>query len=331
MPQTSTFSLVLFLGLNATWPLANHAQICDPSTVPSGLEATYVPGVGAQLQWDLIPGSAGVQLKATSPSGSTITRRIVGFELAQFDVPGSLLSNGTYTWRVQAACSTIPPYNVTPISASNNFVVGPSGTCPSTVTDIDGNIYNTVEIGSQCWIARNLEVEHYQNGDEIPMLSNYEWIYTVNGARAVFAGNPINKNLYGLLYNWHTLNDTRGLCPSGWHVPSDLEWTELTDLLGGELVAGGALKELGILGIGTGLWQSPNAEATNTAGFSGLPGGYREYYGTYFYLGFYGFWWSSSEFDSTNAWRRRLDYHTGNVARFGTNKQFGMSVRCLKN
>jgi len=252
------------------------AQICDPTVAPSGLTSSYTLGSGALLKWDAIPGSIGVQIKATSTSGSDVTRRIFGFERDQYVVPEALLSLGTYTWRVQAACSITPPYAVTPVSVSNNFTVGGVGSCPATVTDIDGNTYTTVQIGGQCWMAENLQVEHYLNGDIIPAgLSNSAWQSTTGGAAAVYVNVAANKAAYGLLYNWHAVDDARGLCPTGWHEPADGEWTQLTDFLGGTSVAGGAMKTIGTLSAGTGLWLSPNADATNSSGFSGLPGGYR--------------------------------------------------------
>ncbi|MBI1193798.1 MAG: hypothetical protein GC205_11595 [Bacteroidetes bacterium] len=272
-------TLVLLCLSAVSVPLS--AQVCDPSVAPTGLTSTYTPGTGALLEWDAVPGSIGVQIKATSPSGSNVTRRIIGFERDQFLVPDVLLTPGTYTWQVQAACRTIPSFNVTPISTSNNFTVGVGSSCPATVTDLDGNVYTTVEIGSQCWTAENLKVERDRNGDNIPSgLSNSAWQATTDGASSVYNGVAANKATYGLLYNWFTTIDPRGLCPTGWHVPTDLEWTRLTDFLGGESVAGGAMKTTGTLSAGTGLWQSPNALATNSSGYSGLPGGFRFNEGT---------------------------------------------------
>ncbi len=309
-----------------------QAQICDPGVTPSGLTSTYIPGSGALLEWNAVPGSVGVQLKVDLPSGSSINRRIIGFERDQFAVPDALLSPGTYTWRVQAACSTVPPYSVTPISASNSFTVGGGVTCPSTVTDIDGNVYNTVLIGSQCWMAENLKVERYRNGNNINTgLSNIAWEVTGSGAFAVYNNLASNKATYGLLYNWYAAVDFRGLCPVGWHVPTDAEWTELTDFLGGSSVAGGKMKTTGTLAAGTGLWLAPNSAATNSSGFFGLPGGLRGVSGSYFGEGLLGYWWSSSEtltfgFDAFN---RSLYYLDGNAYIDDPEKPAGFSVRCL--
>ncbi len=312
--------------------LSLNAQVCDPSTAPTGLTSTYTPGSGALLEWDAVPGSVGVQLKVDLPAGPTINRRIVGPSVDQFFVPAALLSAGTYTWRVQAACSTVPPYDVTPISASSSFTVGGASTCPATVTDIDGNVYNTVQIGSQCWTAENLKVERYRDGSNIPTgLSNSAWSSTSSGAFAVYNNVAANKATYGLLYNWYAAVDPRGLCPTGWHVPTDEEWTELTDFLGGESVAGGAMKTTGTLSAGTGLWLSPNTAATNSSGFSGLPGGYCYFSGYFNFQGSLGVWWSSSEGSAGSAWDRLLIYIRASADRFNEDKENGFSVRCVRD
>ncbi len=306
-----------------------QAQVCDPSVAPTGLVSTYIPGSGALLEWNTVPGSVGVQLKVDLPSGSSINRRIMGFERDQFAVPDALLSHGTYTWRVQAACSSVPPFNVTPISASSSFTVGGGSSCPATVTDIDGNVYSTVEIGSQCWMAENLKVERYRNGDNIPTgLSSSSWGSTTSGAFAVYDNNAANKVIYGLLYNGYAAADPRALCPTSWHVPTDEEWTTLTEFLGGFSIAGGNMKTTGTLEAGSGLWFAPNAAATNSSGFSGIPGGV--YTGTFFSLGNSAYYWSSTESSTGRAWWRGLFYLDGNFGRTDGFKLLGQSVRCLK-
>jgi len=118
----------------------------------------------------------------------------------------------------------------------------------------------------------------------------------------------------------------QGVCPAGWHLPSDAEWTELTDYLGGTTGAGGKLKE-----TGTTHWNSPNTGATNETGFTALPGGYRYDFGTFYYIGFYGYWWSASEFNATSAWYRGMGYSNSNVGRDYYYKELGFSVRCLRD
>jgi len=317
----------------AMLPTALQAQPCDPFVTPSGLSSTYTPGVGVLLEWDKVPTSDGWQIKATTPSGANVTRRLIGGGLDQYLIPDAVLSPGVYTWQVQAACSIIPPYSLTLISAVANFTVGSGSSCPATVTDIDGNVYPTVQIGTQCWTSENLKVERYRNGDAIPTgLSDGAWIATTSGASAVYNDVPANKGIYGLLYNWFTIVDPRGLCPTGWHVPTNGEWTQLTDFLGGTTVAGGAMKTTGTLFEGTGLWESPNFAATNSSGFSALPGGFRYYGdGDYYDQGVYGCWWSSSEYSAANAWYLEVVYSDEFATRSSAFKQTGNSVRCLRD
>ncbi len=325
-----TFTALLMLVGLACQSL--QSQVCDPSLAPTGLNATYTEGVGVLLEWDAVPGSTGVQLKVDLPSGSSIYRNRIGSSIGLLFVPEWLLTPGTYTWRVQAACSSIPPYVVTPISASSSFTIG-EVSCPASVTDIDGNVYSTVQIGEQCWMAENLKVERYRNGDILPTgLSNSAWISMTSGAFAVYNNTATNKDTYGLLYNWFAAVDPRGLCPTGWHVPTDAEWTELTDLLGGQSDAGGKMKTTGSLEAGTGLWRAPNTAATNSSGFSGLPGGFRDYNnGNFGNKGFYGYWWSSSEYSTLVAWGRVLNYFGGEAFRDNAYMNYGFSVRCLRD
>ena len=141
--------------------------------------------------------------------------------------------------------------------------------------------------------------------------------------------NTDTINTYGRLYNWYTLNDSRNMAPTGWHIPSDTEWTTLTTYLGGESVAGGKLKE-----NCTTFWNSPNIGATNESGFTGLPGGYRIYYsyGSFSNLGYFGRFWSATEYFSSYAWSRYLNYNNAEVSRYGDDvKTSGFSVRCLKD
>jgi len=328
-PDMTSLRLLLFAAMLA--PIALLAQPCDPSIAPSGLSSTYTPGVGALLQWSAVPSSIGMQIKATTPSGSMVTRRLMGGVLDQYLVPDAAISPGVYTWEVQAACSTTPPYGVSLISAQDTFTVVGGTSCPAIVTDVDGNVYNTVQIGSQCWMQENLKVEHFRNGDNIPTgLGSSAWSTTTSAAFAVYDSVPANKGIYGLLYNWFTVSDTRGMCPTDWHVPKDGEWTQLTDFLGGTVIAGRKMKTTGTLDAGTGLWQSPNS-GVNSSGFSGLPGGYRKVFGNYNWLGKKGYWWSASQFSPTLAWRREIDHDNTFVNRNYSDKERGYSVRCVQD
>jgi uncharacterized protein (TIGR02145 family) len=195
-----------------------------------------------------------------------------------------------------------------------------------TVKDIDGNIYTTVTIGTQEWMAENLKVTHYRNGEAIPNITdNAQWNDLSTGAYCWYNNDePTVGDTYGALYNWFTVVDSRNLCPVGWHIPSDPEWTTLTDYLGGEYIAGGKLKETGTIH-----WLSPNTVATNESGFTGLPGGMRT--SDFDYIGIEGVWWSSTEYDSNYAFHRYIYYDSGSFTDSFFRKEFGFSVRCIKD
>lgn len=196
-----------------------------------------------------------------------------------------------------------------------------------TITDADGNIYTSVTIGTQVWMVENLKTTKYNNGDLIGTTSpatldisdestpKYQW---------AFDGNESNAATFGRLYTWFAAADSRGVCPSGWHVPSDSDWTTLITFLGGLEVAGDKLKE-----TGTVHWNNPNTGATNESGFTALPGGSR--YESFSYIGMTGYWWSSTEYSSTNAWRYCLFYQYSYVTRTNYLKYNGHSVRCIKD
>ena len=190
-----------------------------------------------------------------------------------------------------------------------------------------GYDYATVLIGEQCWFAENLRNENYKNGDAIPTdLSYSEWQSTDSGATADYIqagyGSESIVTNFGHLYNWHAVNDARGLCPSGWHVPTDGEWTILTDHLGGESVAGGQMK------ANYGWFNGGNG--TNSSGFSGLPGGTKSADGPWNYVGMTGYWWCSSP-NGSNAWLRSLSFHNEDVWRTNLNQSYGFSVRCVRD
>mgnify|MGYP000176795702 CR=1 FL=1 len=199
------------------------------------------------------------------------------------------------------------------------------------VVDIDGNVYQTIQIGDQIWMAENLKVTHYNDGTEIPTgYSNDDWANLSTDAYAVYDDNESNADTYGYMYNWYAV-ETDNLAPEGWHVPTDEEWTALSDYLGGSSVAGGKMKECTPGSCPESeYWNSPNTGATNESGFTGLPAGYREQSdGTCYNMGSIGYFWSSSENYSTTAWNRPLNYHSSSVHRYNFNKRNGFSVRCL--
>ena len=195
-----------------------------------------------------------------------------------------------------------------------------------TVTDIDGNIYNTIQIGDQVWMSENLKTSLYRNGGSIPNVTdNTLWSNSTIGAWSYYNNNVSNNAIYGKLYNWYTtLGDT--LCPTGWGVPTDAEWTTLTDSLGGESVAGRKMKSKGIT-----YWSSQSSGTDNSSGFSALPGGFRSS-GSFYSIRDYAWFWSATEIGSSYAWSRYLYYLGGNVVRYNDLKQsVGASVRCLRD
>jgi uncharacterized protein (TIGR02145 family) len=197
--------------------------------------------------------------------------------------------------------------------------------------DVDGNSYKTVQIGTQCWTQSNLKVSRYRDGDNIPTgLSNSAWQGTTAGAYAIYNNAPANDALYGKLYNHYAVMDSRGLCPTGWHVPSDGEWTTLENFLGGSSVAGGALKSTA-MHPAPGGWTSPNTGATNSSGFFAPPGGLRYDNGDFNLMATNGFWWSSSVSSASIAWYRYLYCGFSDVYRSYFDRAIGFSVRCCRD
>ena len=205
-------------------------------------------------------------------------------------------------------------------------VFGFTGLQAQTLKDIDGNVYKTVTIDTQVWMAENLKTTKYNDGNTIPLVTEkLAWVALKTPAYCWFNNDSSNKTVYGALYNWHTVY-TNKLCPIGWHVPSVKEWTILTTYLGGKKVAGGKLKEIGITH-----WESRNKGATNETGFTALPSGNRSTTGVYDFIGLTGYWWSSSEYSTTSAYYRLMYYNYGTVGETFYYKRNGFSVRCLRD
>ena len=197
----------------------------------------------------------------------------------------------------------------------------------NTVTDYDGNVYHTLTIGTQVWMAENLRVTHYRNGSIIPEVTdNTSWSALTTGAYCGYDNSTFYSDIYGMLYNWYAVQDSRNIAPIGWHIPSDAEWTILFDYLGGEFVAGGKLKE-----TGTTHWVSPNTGATNEKGFTALPGGIRGPDGVFSLLGNNGCWWSSTEDISGSAYGPIIYSGINSTSLSIYYKNAALSVRCLKD
>ena len=248
---------------------------------------------------------------------------------------------GTYTVKLTAT-NTYGSHMAT----KNNYItvvpILPGIPCPGmpTMTDYNGNIYNTVQIGTQCWMKENLKARNYLNGTAIPNITdNSTWASLSTGARCWYNNDSATyAATYGALYNWYAVDNTNGLCPTGWHVPTDLEWQTLEMYLGMSQSAansigfrgtdeGGKMKEAGLAH-----WNSPNTGATNSSGFTALPGGDRSSgSGSFNYIGKYGNCWSSAAATTASAWTRGLYYNFSNVDRYDYGKRNGFSVRCVRD
>jgi len=207
------------------------------------------------------------------------------------------------------------------------ITVSAGGAVTGIVVDIDSNVYNTVEIGTQWWMAEDLAATYFDNGTPIALeTDDSTWAnLTTSGYCWYNNDEGTYKDPYGALYNWYAVA-AGNLCPTGWHVPTDAEWTTLTDYLGGESVAGGAMKE-----TGTTYWATPNTSATNSSGFTALPAGFRDTDGTFLNLGSVVYFWSATQDNTTDAWTRTQHYNNGTVGRSSGSKTFGFSVRCVKD
>jgi len=287
----------------------------------------------ANLTWSSIAGAEEYIVLVSSNNNFTDTEYSI--TTSDTTVTTDALADGTHYWKVRAKNSV---GNYGGWSSYFTFSIG-----VSTITDIDGNVYQTVEIGDQVWMAENLKVTHYRNGDAIPTgHSNSEWsnLYdTETGAYCVYDDNEANADTYGYLYNWYAVDDSRNIAPEGWHVPTDDEIKALEMYLG---MSQSEADDTGYRGTNEGsklagnadLWNSgalENNSEFGSSGFTALPGGYRDFNGSYYDMGLYGTFWSSTEYLSKTAWYRALYFNSSGVYRFGSNKQFGFSVRCIRD
>ncbi len=223
------------------------------------------------------------------------------------------------------------------------FCIGTTGIYAQTLKDIEGNVYSIVTIGAQVWMAENLKTTKYCNGDSIGTTSpatlditsestpKYQWAYD---------GNESNVAIYGRLYTWYAVIDSRNICPAGWHVPADAEWTILTDYLTNNGYAyKGNRGEISKSMASTSGWTTNNIEGSvgneqmsnNKSGFSAFAGGYRYGNGSFNGFGSFGYWWSATELYVTTAWYQNLSDYRSDVYRDSSSKQNGISIRCIKN
>jgi uncharacterized protein (TIGR02145 family) len=260
---------------------------------------TTTPAASAQL--DVSSTTKGfLSPRMTAAQRSTISSPTNGLLVFQTDYPSGLYYFNAGVWSKLSETRSYPNGTATPVQT----------------------------ICCQSWMTKNLDVATYRNGDPIPKVTdNAAWGALTTGAYCYYNNDSATyAATYGKLYNWHAVNDPRGLAPEGWHIPTDFDWTTLENCLGGATVAGGAMKETGTIH-----WTTPNTGATNISGWAGLPGGNRNSSGTFNNVGNYGFCWSSSESFPPTAWYRYLYYLNGNIIRISNNMQNGFSVRCLRD
>ncbi|MBA7580269.1 hypothetical protein ES708_22160 [subsurface metagenome] len=304
-------------------------------------EQTIVPPtVTTSSASDITETSATVGGNVTADGGATVTVRGVCWSTSQnptlsdnYTTDGTgtgsfsssitgLIQNTTYYTRAYATNSIGTSYG--------NEISFTTDQCPASVTDIEGNTYNVVKIGNQCWIAKNLEVKKYRDGTNIPEITdNTEWDDATTAAWCYYNNNSSNQSTYGILYNYFAISNSKGLCPSGWHVPSNTEWNELFSNYGGVNIAGNALKE-----TGTAHWL--DGGGTNIDGFTALPGGTRSGGSGIFYdgpgdLAPEAWFWSISIYNSGSGYVFYLHDGTEQIYHEPESMESGCSVRCIKD
>jgi len=306
--------------LTTEWPTeitASSVKLNGNITYDGGSNVTER---GFYLSTSSIPESDGAKLVAGSGTG------FFSFSLTGLSV------NTTYYFRAYAKNSVgissgSVIYFSTNMTAAVSKVFNNSFTYGS-LTDIDGNVYKTIKIGNQEWMAEDLKVTRLNDATDISLTTdNVTWGTLTTPAYCWYNNNIAYKQNFGAIYNWFAV-ETGKLCPSGWHVPSDNEWTILTDYLGGTNVAGGKLKETGLFH-----WNTPNTGATNSSGFTAIPTGARKYpEGNFYGVGVHDSWWSSTEYNYLKPYYRSVFSMNETVFRgFGTLKGAGIAIRCIKD
>lgn len=293
------------------------------TTVPVTLITPYSAKSGGNITSD---GGSSIPIKgvcwSTSPNPTIYdTKTTDGPGNSSFSsILACLTPNTTYYIRAYANNDAGTAYG-------NELSFTTSQVVSGQVYDIDGNLYHTVIIGTQEWMVENLKVTHYRNGTPVTYKSSFDdWCSITKGVYCDYLNMPDTSLVYGKLYNWYVVSDTNNIAPVGWHVPSDSEWTVLSDYLGGLTLAGGKLKETGFSH-----WKSPNSFATNETGFTALPGGSKACNGSTYSLHEFGFWWSTHVNLSGSAGYCRMWSNYGNLDKYHSSKTFGYSIRCVKD
>ena len=293
----------------------------NPPTAPVANTATNIVQTSCTVNWSSSTNGTGYRIDVATDNAFTTfvsgyNNKDIG-NVTSASVTG-LNTNTLYYYRIRA-------YNTGGESQNSNTITFTTASFNETVTDIDGNIYHTVNIGTQVWMVENLKTTKFNDGTSIPLVTdNTAWSNLSTPGYSWYINSTYYKNIYGALYNWFTVN-TGKIAPVGWHVPSDAEWTTLINYLGAN-VAADKLKE-----VGTSHWITPNNSATNEAGFTALPGGCHSSYGQFGDITKVGYWWSSVEVDLNQANYIQMSNLGNSVYNSYSSKVSGFSVRCLKD
>lgn len=306
----------------------------DRDTRPDGFSLRCIRDAGT-IVIDPSPEVLDAPWELTGPNGYNATAN--GNDTLTWLAPGHY----TITWGIVSGWLR-PAGSVQTLAASDTitfsgeYTEAPDST--GTVTDIDGNVYQTIKICDQWWMMENLKVTHYRNGEPIPfVIEDGTWSGLAYGAYCEYANSSDNVSTYGRLYNWYAANDTREVAPEGWHVPTDEEWKHLEICLGLSQSdadgtfwrgsdEGGKLKE-----SGTTYWIPPNVGATNESGFTSMPGGSRSELGPFLEIGEYATFWTSTNYNGSHAWYRSQNYDYAEAYRWVNEKSNGYSIRCVKD
>lgn len=311
---------LMFIGLLCSCEDYDFKSINHPPNAPGNPSpANGATGVSTAptLSWTCSdPDNDGLIYDVYFGTSSNPTTAIATGQSATSIATSGLSYGTTYYWKIVARDNkgnfiTSSVWNFTSVS-------------DGTVTDIDGNVYHYITIGTQTWMVENLKTTRYRNGDAIPNVTDGgQWSGLTTGAYCNYNNDANNATTYGRLYNWYAVIDSRKIAPAGWHVATDNDWQILVDYVGGSDIAGTKLKS-------TSGWYS-DGNGTNDYGFTALPGGYRYYDGTFANMSNNGLWWSSTEYDATDAWYRGTGYAGTHVGRGYGNKKNGFSIRCVRD
>lgn len=261
----------------------------------------------------------------TNDGGAAVTARGVCWSTSSNPtITNFKTTNGTGTGAFVSDLYSLTPNTVYYVRA---YATNSSGTGYGSEISFTSLTQGTVALCSKVWMTNNLTVTTYSNGDPIPLVTNSAtWASLTTGAYCYYNNDPSTEATYGKLYNWYAVSDPRGLAPAGWHVPNSTEWDALAICLGGPSVAGGAMKESGLSH-----WASPNLGATNSSGFTALPGGYRQDMGNFEWIGYYARWWGTSEFNPTYGLGGAVWFDNATFNAIGADKRQGFNVRCVKD